>query len=461
MINRRSRSIQFRLTASYTATLAVTFVMIGVGVWLALDHSIEKTADHELESRLADVRRYVDGFSADDLAHLEEEFREESLLGQAGANIRIADARGKWLFRTPDAEKWPDESMGAGHLPAGGKFTTMTFQHRVIRVLTAPVRVGVAQIGLPIDEFEEVRTGFTWLILFASPLFLLLAWLGGYWMSGRALKPVDRISQSAALISANRLDLRLPSSGTEDELDRLSCVLNSMLERLQDSFNRITEFTADASHELRTPVSVIQTTAELMQSRPRTLEEHVAGWKQVSNETERTARLITDLLTLARADAGQAAFTFEAVDITGVTQSAVNEMQVLAEDKGLSLVGPMSVAAQVRGDSDALQRLISILLDNAIKYTNAPGKVRIEVRSGRQVEIVVSDTGLGIQTNELPMIFERFYRISKDRSRKTGGTGLGLAIAKWIAEQHGGQIDVESTFGKGSTFTAVLPKLQS
>jgi heavy metal sensor kinase len=456
---RRTRSIQFRLTAWYTVILAFTFTLIGIGVWLALNHSIEETADRELRSRLTDVRHYVDGFSPDDLEHMEEEFSEESLLGQAAANIRIADAQGKWLFRTPGTESWPVELLLTNNLPLRGRLTTIKVGHGVIRVLTARVRVGTAQIGLPIDEFEEVRNGFLWLIALGSPILLLLAWMGGYWISGRALKPVDEISRAAASIGANGPSDRLPSTGAGDELDRLSEVLNGMLARLEDAFRRVTEFTADASHELRTPVAVIQTTAELMQTRPRTPEEHMAAWNRVSAETQRTADLISDLLTLARADAGKSDLEFESVDLTGVVLAAVEEMRILADSKGLSLVQIACPSARVLGDVDALRRAVSILLDNSIKYTTAPGSVRVEVKSENSVEVVVADTGLGIGEEDLPMIFERFYRVSKDRSRKTGGTGLGLAIGKWIVEQHGGEIRTESLPGKGSTFTMVLPKL--
>ena len=405
-------------------------------------------------------RHYIDGFSPEDLSHLEEEFREESLLGQSAANIRIEDPHGARLFRTPETENWPDEMVDVSQLPITGRFRTIKVRHQTIRVLTAPVRVGVVQIGLPIDEFEEVRDGFLWLIGLGSPVLLLLAWLGGYWMSGRALKPVDEISAAAASINANKLFTRLPSSGLGDELDRLSQVLNGMLARIEAAFKRVTEFTADASHELRTPLAVIQTTAELMQIQPRSVEEHLRAWHRVSTETERTSGLISDLLTLARADAGKSDLDFGAVDIMQVVHQCEEEMRVLADGKGLSLSVAGS-AGEVRGDADALHRVICILLDNAIKYTAAPGEVRLEVIDDGQARISISDSGAGINTEDLAQIFERFYRVSKDRSRKTGGTGLGLSIARSIVERHGGEIRAESTPGKGSRFTIILPKFQS
>ncbi len=401
-----SKSIQIRLTASYTAMLAVTFAMIGAGVWVALNHSIDETADRELHARLANIKHYFDSFSPADLNHLEAEFREESLLSQSSTAIRIFDPRGNTLFQTPGADNWP--------APDHDRSFTRTVQshHQKTRVLTAPVRVGVVQIGLPIGALLEVRNGFLWLLALGSPLLLLLAWLGGYWMSGRTLEPIN------------------------------------------SAFERMTEFTADASHELRTPVSIIHTTAELMQSRPRNADEHLKAWNTVSAETERTSRLIADLLTLARADAGHAELEFAPLDLAAIVPLAIEEMRVMAEKKGVSLQLASSLSAPVRGDAEALRRSVCILLDNAIKFTTPPGQVIVTVK--RSV-VTVTDTGPGIGAADLPLIFQRFYRVSKDRSRGTGGTGLGLSIARHLVRQHGGDIQVESELGKGSSFSILLP----
>jgi heavy metal sensor kinase len=446
--NSRTYSIRVRLTAAYTAVLALTFFFIGMAIWIALDHSIIETADHELRSRLADVSGYVDSFTPDDFKHLEEEFREESLLSQSVANIRVADQQGHWLFRTPSADRWPPlVRTDKAHAE------TIRVGHEKVRLLTAPIRVGTAQIGLNIDELEEVKDGFLWTIGLGSPVFLFIAALGGYWMSGRALRPVDEISHAAAQISAQDLSARLPSSGVGDELDRLSGVLNEMLRRLQAAFHRITEFTADASHELRTPVAVIQTTAELMQTRPRTVDEHVAAWTRVRAETERTGHLIGDLLLLARTDAGKTDLELKPIDLSEIARDAADEMRVMADAKGLSLSLHANAPCEIKGDAEALRRCVCILLDNAIKFTPAPGTVSLAVADNT---LTVSDTGVGIASEDIPLIFERFYRVSKDRSRKTGGAGLGLSIAQWIIARHSGQIQVQSVVGEGSTFTIHL-----
>jgi len=446
----KPRSIRFRLTASYTLVFALTFALIGIAVWTALEHSIQETADRELRTRLTDVKRYVDSFTPDDFRHLEEEFREESLLSQSVANIRIADPQGHWLFRTASAERWPD-------IKPAGNYQTIRVGHAKIRLLTSPIRVGTVQIGLNIDEFEEVKDGFLWTIGLGSPLLLMIAAMGGYWMSGRALRPVDQISNAAAQITAQDLSARLPSSGTGDELDRLSSILNEMLRRLQSAFQRVTEFTADASHELRTPIAVIQTTSELMQSRPRTADEHLAAWSRVRSETERTSNLISDLLLLARSDANKSDLDFHSMDLAETVCSAVDEMRVMADAKGLSLSINAPAACVIQGDPAALRRAVCIMLDNAIKFTPVPGSVSVKVSQGAQALVTVTDTGVGIAEQVRPLIFERFYRVSKDRSRQTGGSGLGLSIAQSIVKRHQGDIKVESVPGKGSTFAIVLP----
>jgi signal transduction histidine kinase len=248
----------------------------------------------------------------------------------------------------------------------------------------------------------------------------------------------------------------LPVTGVDDELGRLSHILNAMLTRLELAFKRITEFTADASHELRTPVAIIQTASELMRARSRTLDEHVQAWALVGAETERMSRLIADLLTLARLDAGKAELEFQTMDLAEAVRTAGEEMQVMAEAKELVLSIEAASHCEIHGDPDALRRATCILLDNAIKFTGS-GEIRLRVKVFDRAEVSVSDTGVGIRQEDVPFIFERFYRVSKDRSRKTGGSGLGLSMARLIVERHGGELRVESEPGKGSTFTMCLP----
>jgi signal transduction histidine kinase len=290
---------------------------------------------------------------------------------------------------------------------------------------------------------------------------LALASAGGYWMSGRALDPVDEIARTMRRIGARNLSERLSLRGTDDELDRLSTVLNQMLGRLESAFQLVTQFTADASHELRTPVGIIRTTGEVIRARQRTPDEHEAAWDQVILQSERMSGLIDDLLVLARADSGGSDLAIEPMDLSAALEAVTDEIRILAECSGLRLSVSIPADCPMTGDPDAIRRLLLVLLDNAIKYTPAGGEIDVRMRTTdsltRAAIIEVRDTGPGIESAHLPRIFDRFYRISADRSRRTGGSGLGLSIAQWLASLHGGEILVESVPGTGSTFRVILP----
>jgi signal transduction histidine kinase len=231
-----------------------------------------------------------------------------------------------------------------------------------------------------------------------------------------------------------------------------------MLDRLESAFRKIAQFTADASHELRTPMALIRTTAELALRKTRPSAEYEHALQQILTESERTTELIDKLLTLARADAGQAGAKLAPLDLKSALAETVEAGQKLAEASGLKLeIETPDLACPILGDLNMLRRLVMLLLDNAVKYTPPPGTIRVSLeRHGSFAILAVRDTGMGIAAEDLPHIFERFYRADKARGR-VGGAGLGLAIAKWIVGQHRGEIRVESVPGQGSTFRVYVP----
>jgi len=460
------RSIRFRLASWYAIILAVTFAAAGFGVWWAVRSSIHETVDKDLRSRLRAMRAYVDKQSSDpESGSVAEELSEDASL--SGTRFRIVGSDGHLIYQSPEAKQWEMPSQDMSSVPKNGKVQTVTVNGKPIRVLTAqmqlgPKQSGTVQIGVPMDEFYEMLRGFTWMAFLASPLVLLLASAGGYWMSRRALEPVDQIARTAEEIGAQNLSERLPLRGSGDELDRLSATLNSMFARLEAAFRRITQFTADASHELRTPVAIIRTTAEVTRSKTRTTEEYARALDGILTESERTSLLIEDLMLLARADAGADSMAHEPVNLAECLHDACAEVRVLAEYKKICLQTGELKQCTVLGDEQAIRRLFLILLDNAIKYTGSGGKVQVnlslDAAAGKRTAVIeIRDTGIGISAEDLLHIFERFYRAAKDRSRTTGGAGLGLSIARWIAERHGGEIEAESTPGAGSIFRVRLP----
>ena len=320
------------------------------------------------------------------------------------------------------------------------------------------MRDSLSDSRVPADEVRETLDEFAWTLLLASPAVLLLAATAGYFISRRALDPVDRITRTAQAITAQSLARRLPLRGVDDELERLSNTLNGMFARLDDAFRRTREFTADASHELRTPVAIIRSTAEVTRAQPRSAREYEAALDRILSETERTSRLIDDLLLLARADAGADSDPMEPIDLAQSLGDACEEGYILARAAGLRFTTAIPPTCATIGDPEGLRRLFLILLDNAVKFTPAGGAVGVTMTIRDLVaEIEIRDTGVGVAADDLPHIFERFYRVSPDRSRTTGGVGLGLAIAQWIATCHNGRIAVESEPGAGSVVRVTLP----
>jgi heavy metal sensor kinase len=324
------------------------------------------------------------------------------------------------------------------------------------------MRDSLRDARVPIDELNETLDEFAWMVILASPVVMLLASAGGYFMSRRAVDPVDRITRTARLIDAHNLAERLPLRGIDDELERLSETLNGMFARLDDAFRRIRQFTADASHELRTPVAIIRSTVEIARARPRTEAEYTAALDHILVETERTSSLIDDLLLLARADARTDRTLMERMDLSEVVRDACEEGRILADAAGVRFTSTIPSACATVGDPQALGRLFLILLDNAAKYTPAGGAVSVTMSVRDAIATIeIRDSGVGIAAHDLPHIFERFYRVAADRSRTTGGAGLGLAIAEWIATCHDGRILVESGLGAGSVFRVALPVVSS
>jgi len=285
----------------------------------------------------------------------------------------------------------------------------------------------------------------------------LIACLGGAWLSGRALKPVNDIAAAAHMISIENLAERLPVPETGDELARLTEVLNSMFARLESAVKTLSQFAADASHELRTPLAVIRTTAELALRRERTPESYRDSLQEVAAEAERMTRLVEELLILARSDAATAEMPLGAVNVGEALADVCDEMRSLAQMREIRIRTDVSGdgAAMVAGNRPALHRLFLVLLDNALKFSRPGGEVILKVENvDSRVLVTIEDFGVGISEDDLPHIFERFYRA--EEARTGAGHGLGLSLAKNIARVHGASIEVHSTEGAGSRFTVVF-----
>jgi heavy metal sensor kinase len=329
--------------------------------------------------------------------------------------------------------------------------------------------LGFMILGSPSSLNDQLRRLSISLFL-GSLGMLAVALLGGLWLADRAMRPVKSITHTARAISETDLNRRINMRG-RDELAQLAGTFDSMLARLQRAFERQREFIADASHELRTPLTIINLEVGRVLSGVRKPADYQHALQVVDAENTRMTRLVNDLMTLARMDAGQTILQWEDLDLGEVVLEAYERMSPLAERREISLdVGELPELT-VRGDRQYLIQMISNLIENAIKYSRPGGRVGIEAALAPDHEepravLRVSDTGPGIPPENLPRLFERFYRVDASRARdlqddgdSPTGTGLGLSIVSWIVESHGGKISVDSTVGKGTTFEVTLPLL--
>ena len=485
-----------RLTLWYVALLAGTLIVLGgIGQWLTL-RSLYAGQDEVLRSKAAAVGTEVD-MEKGRLEFPDDGPRNVMPSVASGLDVvRVWGADGMVVFDQGPGATFPDVAPATRDAVLAGPdhFETVSFGADTYRLYLQPVErkgkpVGVLEIGKSEAEIHAVITQLRSASVAGLVVALAVAWLGGSFLAGRALRPVDEITRAAEQMGVRDLSLRLPAPTVDDEFGRQTAAFNAMLERLERAFERQSRFTADASHELRTPLSTIRSLVDVALTSPRGEAYDRRVYASIAEETERLSRLIESLLVLARADQGNP-LTLHPVDLDEIAVDAVERIAVRAAQQGVSLDLSASERCPVQGDATWLTQLLLNLLDNALRHTPPGGRIAVacaNVESGptetlgsietppangahgagtaldsrqtRAVTLTVSDTGPGIAPEHLPRLFERFYRADAARARVTGGTGLGLAICAWIAQAHSGRLTVASELGRGTTFTLWLPGL--
>lgn len=452
-------SIRMRLTLWYGGVLAIVLVVFGAVIFFTMRHQMLSRIDHGLHEEMADVMSEVERAKnrAGMLDWLDRRFGQHQ-----GFDFQITTTDGDRVFAN---ERLGDEQMP---IPSSLVIERDVFaSHQrteeprwriVTRKVDGPEGALIVQVARSLEFYDHEMSELLLVLLLTGPLTLLVALGGGYFLARRALAPVDRMTESANRIEAKRLDQRIQIANANDELGRLAETLNGMLDRLEKAFREMQRFTADASHELRTPIAVIRTEAEVALNQPVSDEEKQNLLSNILEECERLTSITEQLLTLSREDAGITQCRRERVDVVGLATDVVETMRPLADAKNLDLAVATNGAAVVAGDVDRLRQVLYNLLHNAIKYTPQEGHVALAVtHSGGKVELAIRDTGVGISSEHVPHIFERFYRVDKARTRAEGGTGLGLSIVESIVVAHGGRIEIESQLNEGTTITISLP----
>lgn len=471
-------SVRVRLTVWYTAVMACVLVVLAAGAYFVLRENSERRTDASIvemaESFLATVSAELNGAAGSGglkegvaAAILEHRFSGTVfvVLDERGEAVGVSEER---LPHSEPGDVTAESSRGvANHVLAEAHpFHTIKVRGRAYRTYARHFSAGKSEGALVVlqslhsqEEFLETAAQTFALVI---PLAVLLAGAGGYFLAKRSLAPVVTMSAQAGRIGAENLDKRLEVKNSKDELGQLAQSFNDLLDRLDQSFERQRRFVADASHELRTPVAILFGEADVtLAQSTRTTEEYRESLSILRGEARRLKRIVEDLFTLARADAGQHPLMLTDFYLDELVAECARNVRTLAGAKQIALHCEASKEILIRADEALLRRMIMNLLDNAIKYTPSGGAVTIcGGEQDSEYSVSIRDTGAGIPSELQSRIFERFFRADKVRARAEsdgGGAGLGLSISQWIAEAHGGRIELTQSEHSGSTFTVFFP----
>jgi heavy metal sensor kinase len=463
-----TRSLKFRLLAWYAGLLMAGVALVGAVTYFALERSLVGSLKQNQMRRARQIGQLLrEEIQQHKEARLPDEVETRYTPDVNDRFVRITRRDGAILYLSdPPKDQsfdpatlrpptWPSRAEAASEAPLLGGRRMLLAAH----VVQAPSGAGyLIESGAPMDQVQaDLRKWLVFLLSFL-PAMGLMALGGGYVLVKRSLAPVDRIAATAERISLHQLNERLPVPQSGDELERLSLALNRMIERLDHAFQYSRRFVADASHELRTPLTVLRGELESLVEDPHLTSEWREPLASALEEVERLGNIVQGLFAISRLDAGEAAAEWVRFDLGQLATGTADQMGLLAEDKNIRLTCTAAKGVWVQGDRARLKQVIVNLLDNAIKYTAPGGDVTMTVSAQNSEAVLeVADNGIGIPSDALPRVFERFFRVDQARSRDQGGAGLGLSIAKSICAAHHGVVKATSNPGQGSRFVVELP----
>ena len=462
-------SIRSKLTAWYVLLLGIILVLFSILLFFFLSKRLNESVDNSLTlsarivARSTQINNSRTPFPGLDL------FFDQFMGFGRDKSYKIYDGSGNIgsLSKNFNGSQFPLSDIAySAALKGGTSYETFIISdNHPIRVITMPVirngkLANLVQVGTSKKVVVDTLKNLAIILWTAVPSVLLLTALIGRFIARRALKPVAKITQTAKDIgSGANLSQRIPVPEVKDEIGELALTFNSMMDRLESSFSQMRQFSSDASHELRTPLTVLKGQSELTLGKERKPKEYQEVISSNLEEIQYMSKVLEDLFMLSKSDENQIALDYESVDLKLLIEEICRHAQIIASEKNIKIITAYIEKVQVYGDPVRLRQMIWNVIVNGIKYTQPDGEVTISLQEKKDIALItIQDNGIGISNSDLPLIFNRFYRVDKARSREEGGTGLGLSICKFIVDAHKGSIDIESTLGEGTKFKIKLPK---
>ena len=468
---RITRWLRFRLTLSYALFFTLLLAVVGVIFHTFLKNNLDSNIRDILDQDWAALRGYLRIEKGTPKWFFDQDDSDENyIVSRLKRVYLITDARGTVLEGSVAyaelGEDTPDE------VSATLRSKEATWREKKNKEgVPFEIRSGVVlssdnnhrdeyfvAIGRSLADNQKLIREFTQIYVGLMPIMIFGGCLLGWIISGRALTPVSEVAQAAQRISGSNLSLRIPTRGAGDELDYLIETFNRMIERLENSFNQIRQFSTDVSHELRTPITAIRGQLEVALFTAQDTEQYREAMLNSLQDVERLSQIVRALLLLSQAESGQVALRKTRIDLSETTREIIDQFQIPAEEAQIRLVADLPPECYAEVDRVQIERMISNLISNAVKFTPAGGEVRVSVHCHPdRTDIVVEDTGRGISPEHLSHIFDRFYQVRDTDPNGERGLGLGLSFVSWIAKAHGGSVAVDSELNKGSRFTVTLP----
>ncbi len=482
------RSLRFKLTLWYVLILAILLTSFSTFLYLTMSRSLYRDVDQKLKA-LAELiaSESTSPLSKFGFGPIDQTLETSLGLKPIGKFIQVIDESGR-IGQSSENLKSIQLPISLNALRNGLKGlityeTNRSIRNTPLRIITYPVKeqnqvTKMIQVASSLEDVEDALHTLLLILVVTVPSILLIASLGGLFLANKALKPVDRITQTARMITSQNLNQRIQTLKVKDEISRLIDTFNEMISRLDHSFRQIKQFTTDASHELKTPLTILKGEVEVALRKRRDAHEYERILESNLEEINRMTKIVEDLLLLSKADIGEIRLNKEDIPLNRFLKGLTEQMKVLAQPKNIRievLTGGNNNGEEeihIFGDTLRMRELFINLIDNGIKYTEPGGSILITLAKEMNghmtsspdnqydqgyAKVVITDTGIGIAKEDQEKIFNRFFRVDKARSREQGGSGLGLSICKWIVEAHQGEISVESELGKGSSFIVKLP----